>query len=104
MSKDTTAQRREKNGDVGGEMFLSSALKSISSFQEQLLGKLGPSSSASSTSVTNSLLPEEIKARTLEALERTTVVLLRVRENAAESQKKEIDEKVAAIYGQMLAL
>ena len=85
-------------------MFLSSALKSISSFQDQLLEKLGPSSSASYTSVTNSLLPEEVKARTLEALERTTVVLLRVRENAAESQKKEIDEKVAVIYREMLAL
>lgn len=94
----------KKNGDVGGEMFLSSALKSISSFQEQVLGKLGPPSTASSTSITNSLLPEEVKARTLEALERTTVVLRRVRENAADSEKKEFDEKIAAIYCEMLAV
>ncbi len=85
-------------------MFLSSALQSISSFQDQLLGKLGPSSIASSTLLTNTLLPEEVKARTLEALERTTVVLLRVRENAAECQKKEIDEKVAGILRDMLAV
>jgi hypothetical protein len=93
----------KKNGDVGGEMFLSSALKSISSFQDQVLGKLGPST-PSSTSLTNSLLPEEVKARTLEALERTTVVLRRVRENAADSEKKEFDEKIAAIHREMLAV
>jgi hypothetical protein len=54
--------------------------------------------------VTNSLLPEEVNARTLEALERKIAVLLRVREHAAEPQKKEIDEKVAAIYRDMLAV
>jgi hypothetical protein len=94
----------KKNGDVGGDMFLSSALKSISSFQDQILGKLGPSSTASCTSLTNSLLPEEVKARTLEALEKKIGVLLRVRDHAAEPQKQEIDKKVAAIYCDMLAV